>query len=74
MIGFLIWLIVVLIIAGAVLGVVRAALAIPSIAAAVAPFGGLIYALVILVIVLLLVGGYAGSPGLEFARPPRFGP
>ncbi len=61
MIGLLIWFLVVLIVAGAVLSVVRAALATPLLAW-VAPYAGLIYALVVLLIVLLVVQAFYGSP------------
>ncbi len=54
MIDLLICLIVALLVAAAVLAVVRALLALPPLAG-FAPYGGVIYALVVLLIVLIIV-------------------
>lgn len=54
MINILLCLVVALVIAAAVLGVVRAALALEPLAS-VRPFGGLLYALIVLLIVLVVV-------------------
>jgi Mg2+/Co2+ transporter CorB len=71
MISLLIWLVCVLLIAGAVLGVVRAVLATPA-AATFQPYAGVIYALVVLIVVLLIVSLFYGGPtSVEWARPPR---
>jgi len=59
MIGFLIWLIVVLLVAGAVLAVVRAALATPLFGW-LAPYAGLVYALIVLLVVLVCVEAFYG--------------
>jgi len=70
MIGLLIWLIVVLLVAGAVLGVVRAILSTPPFAA-FQPYGNVIYALIVLVIVLIVVGAFYGGSFPGTVRAPR---
>ncbi len=71
MIGLLIWLIVVVLIAGAVLAVVRAVLATPLFAS-MQPYGHVVYALIVLVIVLIIVQMfYAGGPPLDVGWRPR---
>ncbi len=69
MIGLIICLIIALVVAAAVLGVLRAVLALPPMAG-FAPYGGVIYALVVLLVVLLVIqycffGGYPGAPRLH---------
>lgn len=54
LIALLLWLIVVVLVAGAVLGVVRAILATPPFES-IAPYGGVIYALIVLLVVLVAV-------------------
>jgi hypothetical protein len=54
MISLLICLIIALIVAAAVMGVVRAVLALPTFAG-FAPYGGVIYALIVLLVVLLVI-------------------
>lgn len=62
-IGFIVWLIVVILIAAAVLGVVRAVLALP-VFASLQPYVGVVYALIVLLIVLLCASMlYNGGPG-----------
>lgn len=61
--GLIICLIIALVIAAAVLGVVRAVLALPG-WAGFAPYGGVIYALIVLLIVLAIINqcfGYGGN-------------
>ncbi len=68
MIGLLIWLIVVLLIAGAGLAVVRAALAVAG--PSIQPYGSVVYALIVLVIVLIIVQTfYAGGPWGQLRLP-----
>lgn len=69
MIPLIIWLICVLLVAGAVLALVRAILALPFMAD-LAPYGGVIYALVVLLIVLVIVGGLTGNLSLGPVGPP----
>ncbi len=70
MIGLLIWLIVVLLIAGAVLAVVRAVLATPLFVS-IQPYGNVVYALIVLVIVLIIVQlFYIGAP-FDLGWPAR---
>ena len=70
MIDLLIWIVVVLIVAGAVLGVVRALLATPPFSG-YQPYAGLIYALIVLIIVLICVSLFYSGPGtVDWARPP----
>ncbi len=71
MIGLLIWLIVVLLIAAAVLGVVRALFALPPLAS-LAPYTGVIYALIVLVIVLIIADAILGGGRLGVLGPPRW--
>lgn len=60
MISLLIWIVVAIVICAAVLGVVRALLATPLFAG-LAPYGGLIYALVVLILVLICVQLFYGG-------------
>lgn len=60
MIGLIIWLIVVLLVMAAVLGVVRAVLALP-IFANLQPYTNVIYALIVLLMVLLAVEMFSGG-------------
>lgn len=72
MISLLIWLILVLLVAGAVLGLVKAILALPLFAN-VQPYANVIYALVVLLVVLYVVDGfYHGGLGV-FDAPFRGG-
>jgi hypothetical protein len=68
MIGLIIWLIVVLLVAGAVLGVVRAVLATPLFAA-VQPYGNVIYALIVLLLVLVIVQMFYGGAPWDVGLP-----
>jgi len=62
MIALVIWLIIVLLVAGAVLGVVRAILSTPPFAS-FAPYSNVIYALFVLLAVLVIVSlFYNGVP------------
>jgi hypothetical protein len=71
MIGLVICLIVALVIGGAVMGVVRAVLAMPG-SSAIAPYGGVIYALIVLLMVLLVISYCFGYPGhvVDFRTRP----
>jgi hypothetical protein len=62
MIGLLICLLLAIVVAAAVMGVVRAVLALPPMNA-LAPYGGLFYAVVVLLVVLLVIE-YCFSGGL----------
>ncbi len=64
MISLVICLVVALIIAAAVLGVVRAVLALPPMAN-MAPYGGVIYALILLLMVLIVIGYCFDVPALH---------
>lgn len=64
MINLVICLVVALIIAAAVLGVVRAVLALPPMAN-FAPYGGVIYALILLLVVLIVIGYCFDVPALH---------
>ena len=69
MIALLIWFIVVIIVVAAVLGVVKAALALPPLAD-LQPYTSVIYALIVLLIVLVVVSMfYGGNTG--WYAPPR---
>lgn len=62
MIGFIIWLVIVLFVAAAVLGVVRALLALP-IFQNLQPYVNVIYALIVLLMILIIVQMmYSGVP------------
>jgi len=61
MIDLIICLIIALIIAGAIMGVVRAILALPG-WNSFAPYGGVIYALIVLLAVLVVIN-YCFGPG-----------
>lgn len=71
MIGLVICLIVALVIAGAMMGVVRAVLALPG-SAGFAPYGGVIYALIVLLVVLIVINYCFGWPGhvIDFRTRP----
>lgn len=72
MIGFLIWLVCVLLIVAAVLGLLRAVLALPPFSG-LAPYTGVVYALVVLIVVLIIVDAIYGGPNVgAWARPPRW--
>lgn len=73
MIGLILWLICVLLIAGAVLGVVKALLACQPFAS-FQPYANVVYALIVLLIVLVCVSAFYAGPngGLEWARPPKW--
>lgn len=68
MIGLLIYLVIVLIVAAAVLGVVRALLALPGFNG-LQPFAGLIYALIVLIAVLWVVSIFYGGIGVPVYAP-----
>ena len=70
MISLLIWFLVIVIVAAAVLAVVRAALALP-IFAGLAPYTNLVYALVVLLIILAVVQMFYGSGPLTLPRVVR---
>lgn len=68
MIGLIIWLIVVLLVAGAILGVVRAVLATPLFRD-FQPYTNVIYALLVLLVVLVIVSMfYGGGPSWGVPR------
>jgi hypothetical protein len=60
MIGLIICLIIALVVAAAVMGVVRALLALPA-WAGFAPYGGVIYALIVLLVVLAVISYCFGA-------------
>jgi hypothetical protein len=66
MIGLVICLIIALVIGGAVMGVVRAVLALPG-WAGFAPYGGVIYALIVLLCVLMVISYCFGYPGHDWS-------
>ena len=69
MIGLLIWLIVVLLVAGAILGVVRAVLATP-VFSGMQPYANVVYALIVLLVVLIVVSMfYNGVIGWDMPFP-----
>jgi hypothetical protein len=71
MIGLLIWLIVVVLLAGAVLAVVRAVLATPLFAT-VQPYANVVYALAVLLILVIAVQQfYAWGPPVDLGWPAR---
>lgn len=70
MISLIIWLIVVLIIVAALLGVLRAVLALPGMAF-LGPYSNLIYALVVLLVVLWIAQGF--TAGTLYGCPGCFG-
>jgi hypothetical protein len=61
MIPLIICLIIALVVAGAVMGVVRAVLALPG-SASFAPYGNVIYALIVLLVVLVIISYCFGYP------------
>lgn len=69
LITLLIWLVAVVLVVAAVLGVVRALLALPMFAG-MQPYTALIYALIVLIIVLIVVSMFVGggSPSLRLPR------
>jgi hypothetical protein len=69
-IALIIWLIIVLLIAGGVLGVVRAVLATPAFAN-LSPYTGVIYALIVLLVILVCVSLFTGYWGWGPTPYPR---
>jgi hypothetical protein len=61
LIPLIICLIIALVVAGAVMGVVRAVLALPN-WAGFAPYGNVIYALIVLLVVLVVINYCFGYP------------
>jgi hypothetical protein len=60
MIELIIWLIVVLLVGAAILGVVRAVLALPPFET-VRPYGNVVYALIVLLVILVAVSRFPGG-------------
>jgi len=67
--GLIIWLVLVLLVAAAVLGVVKAVLAL-KIMQPLAEYTGVVYALIVLLIVLMIVSAFYGTGPLM--RPPNW--
>ena len=70
MIALLIWFLVVIIVVAAVLGFVRALLALPPFAN-LQPYTNVIYALIVLIIVLIVVSMFYGGGNPGWYAPPR---
>ncbi len=68
MIAALLWFVCVLMVAGAVLAVVRAALALPFFSG-LEPFANLVYALIVLIFVIAVVDAFYGSNALGLPHP-----
>ncbi len=68
----LLWFVCVLLIAGALLAVVRAVLALP-VFSGLEPFAHLIYTLVVLLIVIVVVDAFYGSNAFGVPHPLRWG-
>jgi hypothetical protein len=73
MIGLLIWVLCVLLIAGAFLALVRAIINTAGFAP-YARWGGVLYAFVVLIVVLICISAIYGGPNsvVSWARPPKF--
>jgi predicted membrane channel-forming protein YqfA (hemolysin III family) len=69
MIGLIVWLVCVLLVIAALLGLVRAVLNLPPFNA-FQPYTAVIYALIVLLCVLVLVSSIYGT-GWEILAPPR---
>lgn len=68
--GLIIWLVLMLIVVAAVLGLVKAVLAL-SVFAPFREYTGVIYALIVLLLALMIFSAvYGGGP--ELLRPPRW--